>query len=296
MKMQIPKKTVRDISLPVLGLGTWQMGGRYEPDFSRDREEIDFVKTAYELGIRHFDTAESYAAGHSEELLGRALRTLPRGQVFVTSKVSDTHLGYNDVLDACRKSLKRLGTEYLDLYLVHAPSTTGAPIKETLSGMAELIKQGLVRHIGVSNFDVKRLRDALQAGSVPIVCNQIHLSVAARDYLDDGTVDFCQRKKILVVAYRPLGLGGRTRGSLPDTGWQILERVGKKYRKSAVQVALAWVLQQPGVVTLVRTMSAVHLTENLGAVGFRLENEDVEFLDAFFPRIPTMRPIPSQRA
>lgn len=298
MKYKIPTKKVGAFFLPVLGLGTWQMGGRYEADFTRDSEEINFVRQAFAAGLRHFDTAEIYAVGHSEELLGLALKHLPRQDVIVTSKVSGEHLNYNDVLKACRESLARLQTNYLDLYLIHAPSSSGVPLAETMKAMSRLYEEGLIRNIGVSNFDVNLLKEAVACAKYPIVNNQIHFSVGARGYEEDGTLAYCVQQAILVTAYRPVALGTpeRTRGSLGKVGWQILSKIAGKYHRTAVQIALAWVLNQENTVTLVRTSNSEHLKENLGAVGFEFEPEDLKFLNEHFPKIPTMRPATSEKS
>jgi len=298
MQYRIPTKTAGSFTLPVLGLGTWQMGGRYDADTSRDQQEIDFIGQAFDAGIRHFDTAEVYAAGHSEELLGQAVKKLPREQLFITSKVSDEHLKYDQVISACRASLKRLGMDYLDLYLVHAPSARGIPLVETLKAMASLYESGLIKNLGVSNFNANLLAEAQATSKYKIVNNQIHFSVGARGYEEDGTLQYCQENGILVTAYRPVALGSpkRNRGSFGEDGWNMLSEIASKYQKTAVQVALNWVMSQVNTVVLVRTANADHLKENLGSLDFQLSAEDLNILQDKFPRISTMYPTPSQRA
>jgi len=298
MKSQIPTKNADSFKLPVLGLGTWQMGGRYDADTSRDREEIDFIGQAFEAGIRHFDTAEVYAAGHAEELLGQGLKKLPREQLFVTSKVSDNHLKSDQVISACRASLKRLGLDYLDLYLVHAPSAHGIPLVETLKAMASLYESGFIKNLGVSNFKANLLAEAQAASKYKIVNNQIHFSVGARGYEEDGTLAYCAEHGILVTAYRPVGLGSpkRSRGSFGEDGWNMLSEIAGRYQKTAVQIALNWIVSQVNTVALVRTANVDHLKENLGSLDFQLSTEDLIFLQDKFPRIATMYPTPSQRA
>ena len=147
-------------SMPVLGLGTWQLVGSV-------CERI--VKAAINLGYRHFDTAELYG---NEREVGRAIRGVERRELFITSKVSSEHLRANDVISACMGSLRRLQTDYLDLYLIHWPNDE-IPLEETMDGMQYLIDEGRVRSIGVSNFDVGRMRDAISAAESPICNNQV---------------------------------------------------------------------------------------------------------------------------
>src|SRR3989344_4832135 len=158
--MKIPIKTLKNgFSLPIYGMGLWQVGGRYESDTSKDNEEIENIHRAIGLGITHFDTAEKYAAGHAEEILGQAIKNIDRNKLIITTKVAKTNLAYKNVIAACKHSLQRLKTDYIDLYLIHAPNDE-VSIKETMKAMGDLIKQGLVRYIGVSNFTTLRLKEA----------------------------------------------------------------------------------------------------------------------------------------
>lgn len=280
---EIPKKQAGDFALPVLGLGTWRMGGVEERDFSNDDErDIAAIKAAIELGLTHIDTAEFYAAGHSEELVAQAIAGFDRENLFITSKVYPSHLRYDDVIKAAKKSLKRLGIRKLDLYLIHHPNP-GVPLSETMRAMDYLLENELTRFIGVSNFDVPLLQEAQSHTKYKIVNNQIHYSLLARGYEENGTLEYCCENKILVTAYRPVG-----KGDPNFLGHPLLGEIAKKYGKTPAQVAINWVINKPNIVALVKTSNIEHLKEDLGALGWRLLEEDEKELDEKFPRGETI--------
>jgi len=142
--------------IDVLGFGTWRIGGGETADLSNDKFLIKSLKKAFELGYRLIDTAEYYGAGHTEELVGKALKDFNREEFFITSKVWSNHLHYEDVIKACEESLKRLQVKCIDLYLIHWPNPQ-IPIKETVSALEKLVEDGKIKYIGVSNFSVKEL-------------------------------------------------------------------------------------------------------------------------------------------
>ena len=151
--MQIPTKKLHNgFELPVFGLGTWQMGGRETHDpTNNDEQDIAAIQEAIRLGITHIDTAESYADGYTEQLVGKAIKDVDRSTLFLTSKVRPRNLKYDDVLKSCTESLKRLQTDYLDLYMIHKPNDE-ISITETMSALDRLVAEGLVKYIGVSDF------------------------------------------------------------------------------------------------------------------------------------------------
>jgi diketogulonate reductase-like aldo/keto reductase len=159
--MMIETKTLRNgFSLPVFGLGTWMIGGSFTHDPNNDdARDIRAIQEAVRNGITHIDTAESYAAGYTEELVGKAIKGLDRNSLFLVSKVWDNHLKYDDLINSAKNSLVRLGTHYLDLYLIHKSSHT-TPLRETIRALDTLVDDGLIKHIGVSNFTVQRMQEA----------------------------------------------------------------------------------------------------------------------------------------
>ncbi len=280
----IPTKLAGGFALSVFGLGTYQMGGGLERDWDNDDgRDIAAIQAAVTAGVTHIDTAEIYAGGHCERLVGRAIAGLDRSRLFIASKVYPTHLHFDDVIAACRGSLERLGISQLDLYLVHMPNPE-IPLAETVRAMDWLVEHEMVRFIGVSNFDLSWLEAARALTKYGIVTNQIHYSLVARAYEDNGTLEYCRTHGILVTAYRPIGKFGE----LARSGHLMLDRISAKYRKTPAQIAVNWVLSKPNVVALVKTSRPDHLRDDLGALGWQLQPEDVAELDTKFPRGETI--------
>jgi len=203
--MKIPTKKLNDgFEIPLLGFGTWLMGGSFEKEeHYDDRKDIEAIQKTVERGGFRFDTAEMYAKGYSEEILGKALREYDRTALFVTSKVSPENLGYENAILACKKSLARLQMEYLDLYLIHAPNPN-ISIEETMRAFDYLKKEGLVKNIGVCNFNIERLKEAQSKTENKIVLNQVHYNLLFREPALKGVVEYCQNNDILIEAWRPI--------------------------------------------------------------------------------------------
>lgn len=158
------------VRIPVIGLGTWGVGGFWDSDGSRDDQAVYTIRTALDLGYSHIDTAEVYASGHAEELVGEAIRGYERSRLLITSKVGKKNLAHDDVIASCTKSLTRLATPYIDVYLIHAPNPD-VPLEETMRAMDVLVEHGMVRYIGVSNFSVGQMREAQRYSKNRIVVN-----------------------------------------------------------------------------------------------------------------------------
>lgn len=260
-------------SMPVLGMGTWQMGGRMERDSRNDDAgQIQALKTGLDLGFNLIDTAESYADGKAEELVGEAIRGYDRGKLFLTSKVWKTHVAYDDVLRAAENSLKRLGTDYLDLYLYHQVNNE-VPLKETMRAFDRLVSEKLVRHIGVSNFALERFKRAQACAEHKIVVNQIHYSLSVREP-ESELLPWLQENDVMIQAWRPL------RG-VPDCA--LLNELCAKYGKTKSQIALNWLIMQKNIVTITASSSARHIQDNLDAAAFEMVPSDVELLTRDFP-------------
>lgn len=275
--MDIPIKTLKNgFSLPVYGMGTFGIGGRREIDTSHDKEDVENLQRALEMGITHFDTAEGYAAGHSEELLGQAIRNYPRDKLTIVTKVSAWNQSYEGIKRACEASLRRLGLDYIDLYLLHRYPEPGISITETMKAMDELVAQGTVKNIGVSNMTVNRFKEAQKHTANRLACNQVHYNVQHREVEGKGIVKFCQDNDVFLVAYQPI-----QRGELPES--PLVDELAKKYGKTPIQIAINWLISQSNVVTICKSSNPEHLTENLGAVGWELEPSEVEQIREEFP-------------
>ncbi len=275
--MNIPtKKFINGFELPVYGLGTWQMGGRWEADYSNDEIEKIAIQTAIDKGIIHIDTAESYGDGHSEELIGEVLKSNDRKKLFISSKVSANNQGYDELIKSCNDSLKRLGTDYIDLYMLHRYPLPGTPIEETMRAMNYLVSKGKVRNIGVCNMSINRLKEVQKHTEYPIVCNQVHYSLVCREIVDKGVLEYCQDNGIAIVAWGPL-----QKGELEES--DMLKELAGKYNKTQYQIAINWLISQKNVVTIPKTTHTEHLDENLGALGWTLEEGDIKILTEKFP-------------
>lgn len=277
--MEIPtKRLTSGFEIPVYGLGTWQMGGRFDQDPNNDdKADIEAIREAIEFGIKHIDTAEVYAHGHAEELVGQAIRNSNRKDLFLTTKVYQNHLSYGDVIKSAHASLKRLDTDYLDLYLIHLPNPD-ISLSETMKAMDYLIEQQVIRNIGVSNFSVERMKEAQSYTRNTIVTNQVHYNLKFREPEVSGLLSYCQKNDIILTAYRPVQKGILTSGSI-----EILDEMARVYDKTPAQIAINWLISQKNVVTLSKTSNIHHLRENIGAIGWKMKQEDIETLQKQFP-------------
>lgn len=276
-------KKLGTAQVPAIGLGTWEMGGRMEPDYSRDTLWIEIIRKGIELGLTHIDTAEMYGNGHTEEIVGEAVRDIPRNKLFITSKVWATNLAYENLLKACEKSLKRLKTDYLDLYLIHFPNPN-IPIEESIAAMNRLVEQKMVSHIGVSNFNRWELEKAIKHSSFPIVANQIEYSLLARNkgtYVDGAEkeiIPYCRNNQVTIIAWRPLG---KEKFSLLSDH-PLMNELARKYDATVAQIALAWLIAQEGIITIPKTGNLQHLQQNAAAMKLVLEKEDLNRLSRAF--------------
>lgn len=257
--------------IPVLGMGTWRIGGNSSPDPSQDTKHLRALRAAVEMGYRHFDTAEMYAGGHAEELLGQALRGQPREEFFIASKVWPSHLAYRDVLRALDNSLKRLGTEYLDLYLIHWPNPQ-ISLMETFRALNEAVRSGQVRRLGASNFDLNLLKEAQARSETPLANNQVPYSLFNREYADNGVLGYCQENGIVLTAYTPVEKGRVAKN-------RLIRQIAKAHMATPAQVALSWLISQPQVITIPMSTNPDHLRENLEAVELRLSDEEFQRLN-----------------
>ncbi len=289
-----------DLELTVIGLGCWLMGKSDWHDVD-DAESVRAIHAALDGGINWLDTAEAYGGGHSEELIGRVVAERGRDKVIVATKVWAGNLTAEGVPAALDKSLRRLDTEYVDLYQIHWPSSD-IPLNETMEALAKVQQEGKIRHIGVSNFSVEQLREALQYG--PIVSSQPPYSLFFR-YIEKRGVPFCREHNIGILPYSPMAQGLLTgkftrdwrppsddnrRSNLlfqePTYGValdevEVVRQIGAKYGKTPAQTAIRWMVQQPGLTSaIVGARNEAQVKDNLGAADWELAPEDVAALSA----------------
>ena len=263
------KSLKNGFSIPALGMGTWCFGGRDTHDPANDDEaQIHALRCGMEEGFTLIDTAEYYAAGYAETLVGKAAAGVPRDSLFITSKVWKTHLRHDDVLRAAEQSLQRLNTSYFDLYLYHQIDDA-VPLEETVGALNELVRRGLTRRIGVSNFALPRLKRAMALSREPIVVNQVNYSLTVREVQTSGLLEFCQENDVIVQAWRPV------RGLVPCP---LTDALCRKYSCTLHQLALAWLLAQENTVAITAMKNPAHLAENMAACGLVLDRDDVALL------------------
>ncbi len=265
-------------SIPIIGMGTWGIGGEMGPDSSRDDSGMEALRLGLDLEMKFIDTAEMYGAGHSEEVVARVLEGR-RDKVFVASKVSPRHFAYDDVLAAAKRSLKRLGLKQMDLYQLHWPNPN-IPISETMRAMENLVKDGLTRYIGVSNFSVEQMKQAQQSLShEKIVSNQVEFSLIDRS-VEARILPYCQKESLTLIAYSPLGQGKIPRGR--GSSFKVLDEISGKLGKSRNQVALNWVLQHDSVVAIPKAADTDHVKENAEVADWKIDGEDYQKLAKAF--------------
>lgn len=269
-----------DTKIPVIWLGTWWIWWFMQSDFTDDKKSINTIKEAIKLGYTHIDTAELYGAGHSEELIGEAIQDFDRKQLFITSKVFKTNLRYDDLIKSAKESLKRLKTSYIDLYMIHVPNPE-IDIKETMKAMDYLVEKNIIKYIWVSNFNVKQLKEAQSHTKNKIVANQIEYNLVTRTvgefesctHIESETIPYCQNNDIIIVAYRPIERGVLLKNH------PLLDNLSKKYNKTKSQIAINWLISKKNIITIPKSLNKVHLIENLWALWWKLEDEDMRLLD-----------------
>lgn len=239
----------------------------------RRKEEVAALRLGFDLGMTLVDTAEMYASGGAEEVVGEAIAGR-RDKVFIVTKVMPQNASRQSAVNACEKSLKRLKIDAIDLYLLHWPGSV--PFSETLEAFTALKSAGKIHHWGVSNFDVREM-DAVLAlpGGESIASNQVMYNLNRRG-IEFSLVSWCEKHRIPIMAYSPLDQGKLLHA-------REVERIAKRHSATAAQVALAWVLQQKNMIVIPKAGTEAHVRENYGALAVRLDAEDLAALDRAFP-------------
>jgi diketogulonate reductase-like aldo/keto reductase len=267
----------------VIGMGTW-----FDPFWTfvaavfriyrHARASIEALKIGLDAGINLIDTAEIY---YTEPLVAKAIEGRKRDELFIASKVWSTHLHYDDVIKACNRSLRKLRTSYIDLYQIHFPNSR-VPINETMRAMEKLVDEGKIRYIGVSNFSLTQMIEAQNALSkYELVSTQMEYNLLHRN-IERDILPYCKKERIAVLAYYPLA-HGKLAGSMFSSS-SIYRTISLKYGgKTPAQIALNWLLSKSDIVfPIPRGSNPSHVKENLGAVGWRLDEPDIDALEKFF--------------
>lgn len=261
--------------VPVIGQGTWYL------DTGSRRQAIAALQRGLDLGLSHIDTAEMYGSGAAEALVGEAIAAR-RDAVFLVSKVLPSNASRRGTITACERSLKALGTDRLDCYLLHWRGSH--PLAETFEAFERLRQDGKIRAWGVSNFDEGDLQEALDvAGPGRIACNQVLYYLQERA-IEHAVIPWCQRHGVAVVAYSPFG-----HGEFPEpesAGGRVLDEIAAAHGATPRQVALAFLTRLPGLFAIPKSSSPGHTEDNAGAGALVLSEAELARIDSAFPRGP----------
>ena len=266
-------------TLPVLGQGTWRMGD----DVSKRKTEVAALRLGIDLGMTLIDTAEMYANGGAEKVVGEAIAGR-RDQVFIVTKFYPQNATRERMAAACDRSLRRLDVEQIDLYLLHWPSEV--PLKETLAGFEDLLEAKKIRYAGVSNFDVDGMTELgrLKNGVERIVTNEVLYNLERRG-IEWDLLPWMRKRHRPVIAYSPVEEGLLTHPH------PVLKRVAERHDATPAQVALAWVIREDGVIAIPKAADSKHVRENRGAADIKLTKRDLEELDESFPPAEGKKPL-----
>lgn len=261
-------------TLPAIGQGTWYMG----ENAGQRQNEVAALRAGIDMGLTLIDTAEMYADGRAEEVVGEAIKG-QRDRVFLVSKIYPWNAGGKKGIAACEASLRRLGTDYIDLYLLHWRGNYG--LDETVELMQTLQQQGKIGRWGVSNFDHDDMQELWGVeGGAECATNQVLYHLASRG-IEYDLLPWCQQQSMPVMAYCPLAQAGRLRSGLLNH--PAVNDIAQHHHASAAQVLLAWVISHQGVIAIPKAASIEHVKENAGALALTLSAEELARLDAAFP-------------
>jgi diketogulonate reductase-like aldo/keto reductase len=259
-----------DVRVPVIGQGTWDVPERGAAAKEAERA----IRRGIELGMTHVDTAEMYGSGNVEEFLGQALAGIARERLFVTTKVLPSNASFRGTIEAAERSLKRLRMDYVDLYLLHWPSSYA--LEETMRALSRLVSDGKARYVGVSNFDAPdMLEAATYLDGIPLTCNQVLYHLHERT-IERRVIPAALEAGIAIVGYTPFG-----RGRFPQS--DALDRIAAQHDATARQVILAFLTRFDNAFAIPKASKVSHVEENAGAGELRLDAQDVAEIDAAFP-------------
>ena len=327
--MEYRKLGRSDLELSVITFGSWAAGGWMWGGTER-KDAVEAIRAAYDLGVTSIDTAPAYGQGTSEEIVGEAIKDLPRekvqlitkfglrwnlakGEFYFKSKDNNgkdidiyKYAGKESIIEECENSLRRLGTDYIDLYQIHWPDNT-TPISETMEAVSQLIKQGKVRHVGVCNYDVAHLQEALKY--VPLVSNQVPYSMVNRG-IEKEIVPYCIENNLSILAYSPLERGLLTGKLKPghhfgegdhraglyffsdenikrvDAFLEKLKSLAQEKNASLSQLVLRWTLEQPGItIALAGARNAVQSIQNANAINLKLSKNEIDFVTSMLSKL-----------
>ena len=274
---------IKDMSIEPVGLGTWKMGD----DSNNHQDEIDAIQFAINQGANVIDTAEMYGDGASEELIDEAIQSYDREKLYIISKVHPENASRDKVLTSIDNSLKRLRTDYIDLYLLHWKSQY--PLEETISAFEEAKNLGKIKEWGVSNFDTSDMKHLL---SLPnghkCVANQVRYNVGDRG-IEYDLKPFMRENNIALISYAPIARGDKLGKNLTKS--PVLLELSRKYEVDVFQILLAWNIRDGHTLAIPKSSNKLHIENNMGASNIHLTEEDIQKIDSEFPPPTTKEPL-----
>lgn len=269
-------KTKSGKPLNPIGIGTWKMGGEREAlvDKELDRQHVQAMKYSMSLGQNHIDTAELYGNGHTDELVGEAIKDANRQDLFIANKIWQNSVGKKATATGVSKMLDRLGTDYIDLLYIHYTFDSPSWL-DALEPIANLIDSKVVRNFGVSNFSLDDMGKVSSRSDLKISANQVQYNVLTRNNANEKFLQYCNEKEINVVAYQPIG-----RGKVSSN--EAIIEIASRYGATPAQIALAWLLNQK-VLTIPKSSNKAHIDENMASLAIELSEKDIEILQDIVP-------------
>lgn len=254
--------TITDKSIFPIGMGTGNV------EFKQGIDYTNLLELGLEQGANFIDTAESYLDGNSERMIGKAIKDFDREKIIISSKVSPANLKYANVLRSCHDSLKRLDTDYIDIYYIHWPNPS-IPLEETLDALRYLLDDGKIRHIGLSNFNMPQILDVYSVFGDSLGAIQMEYNVLERG-AEDVIIPFCKAAGILFVAHTPL-----CQGTFKDLNGTV-DALANKYNRTHSQILLRWIIRHKNVIPIPKSTNAEHFYENLDSTSFKMHDSEYD--------------------
>lgn len=276
---------LNDVDITKIGLGTWLIGGdvKENPD-NDDERDINAIIYAIKNGINHIDTSESYSGGKSEKLIGEAIKKFDRDKLFIATKVREWNLTYNNIISSCCNSLKRLQTDYVDLFYIHKQDKD-VNIESVCEALNYLLAKGLIKNVGLSNVGIKTIQKYNKYLTKKIYAVQNQYNLICRESQKKGVIDYCRENNIKFICWRPVLLSypGVKDPMYSKGTYPILDNIAKKYNASNIQVVAKWLLQQDNVYIVFKSNNCEHIKEILETNKFCLSDDDWNELNDNFP-------------
>jgi diketogulonate reductase-like aldo/keto reductase len=264
-----------------IGQGCMGIGGEFKKNTILDKEFLWSLEYGIELGMTFIDTAEVYANGHSETLVGRAAKN-KRDKLFIATKFSPENNNHDNVLASAEGSLKRLNTSYIDLYQVHWPNPS-IPIEETMTALDKLLKDGKVRFVGLSNFSQREMEEAQKfIDPVKIVSNQVEYNLFDR-FIETSLMPYMSKSNSSIIAYSPLDKGKSFNDSKKN---QLMNKLSEKYKKTISQISLNWLLSHDNVFVIPKALKKNHIEINASSSDFEIDSDDIKEISKIFSAKP----------